>query len=1561
MYQVFYCEEFSDCALGDDKNPLRKKFNAIVKDLKENRHTNLGDVKLIKGDGGVKYFRAKLSDADRLLFTSIKYKKEGKEEDAFVILEVILNHEYNKSKFLKDKEKIKSIKIIEHNEDDKKIPDNIEIIDAPKIHWLGKFITFSAKQEDIVENAGGKYNLPLVVSGHAGSGKTSVALEKLRKIEEEGKILYITQSENLIKQLEELYKYEHWDEAAEELRTGDPERIDFLSVHEFLEKVTEEDVKGKKPIDRNVFHSWFKEECNKGKFKKYKKEGDKIFEEFTAVIAGGSLGREGGKEQYMKLGNRESIFPREEREKIYDLFEEYKKFIGEHSEYYDVSLIAHEYVEKADEVYDTVVVDEVQDLTRSTLKLILGSLKDDSKENFLLCGDVNQVIHPSFFSISRLKHFLSNIVERKEVGICVLEKNYRNSQQVIELANRILHFKNYCFASEDKIKPDKKETFFMKSDSNSKGTVVFINESEKQEEVGKKASRSVDWAVLALDDGSKEDVRRAFDTPLVFSMQEAKGLEFKNVILYKFGEVYNKLWNIVCPNKDKEEVERKVNEIRLSYGEENVNTSRTKDKEDESFERNKFYMNALYVAVTRAIDGVYIMDDKEQHNLLKVVVPGEEVNVVGTASIEEKESSLAEWRNMALDLINKGKIEQAVNIAKTRLLNEEEYVQEIINSLKAGGWDTEAEGISAKLQPSLGAEVSAEDASSKSPQKRSGGIVKSVTPTKKIKVDQNDGQSEIDNTTKHRMKRATAIDNKKVPNQKRARANQNERRDGGKGASISKQRHKQKEKLPKLKGGRKLTQIIRGDQEEEFEEKVKKSPDSVYQYGKEKLLDYALKQGSFKIAKYLIEQGASVHGDKEKNGSPLYLVLDCIVNCIVKGKIYGEDDLKVKERFDLCREIVQLIINKGFDVSNYKPQPGTTVLHHILETKENKDKVFPIFKLFVEGMASSGIDCKNNNLCTPLHIAAEQGFKDEAELLLKHRADINAKDIRGNTPLHSAIVSKCEGIIEVLLKNGADINANGIRHCTPLHVAVEQGYESIVELLLKHEKIDVNAKDEKGRTPLYFAVLEDYESIVELLLKHEKIDVNVRDNRGVTSLHVIAEKGNESIARLLLENKKIDVNVCAGERFGTALHKAAASGHKNIAALLLEHGADINAKPAGYCTPLCLATKKNCKDVVELLLSDANIDIYEDSFSEFLEKRKLNKTMQKLYDGKNKINREVFEAVQEAVQKKDEAGKKKIEKLLENGSGQFCPSFNYRTEEKTVITLNKDVLQLVFSYAAEKKIYVETVGSFLITDSKGEFLIGKDKVTKYSDMKGNTFLHLAAENNDSKMVEFLLKAGANVNARGLNDCTSLYIAAQEGNYDVVELLIGHEKIDVNARDLYDNSPLHVALNRGYSDIINLLLTDPNINVGREKVSSAKKKEDKAKILQKLNQDNKLFNLIKRAKKQADRSKIDELLGEIKELLELKSGSSFKPSLNYSPDGTDEGTTLKIALQTGNKKLLKLLYDYAEKNIGVDTEIFKQLRETVEQKEEFQLGSSLSGVSISRCMVGVLNKLCQTEK
>ncbi|WP_264331228.1 UvrD-helicase domain-containing protein [Wolbachia endosymbiont (group B) of Erebia ligea] len=429
MSIILFYKKFNDHDLGDDKSSLRKKFNEIIKDLKENNSTSQGNIKLIKGDGNIEYSRAKLSDSDRLLFTSIKIDNK----DAFIILEVILNHDYHKSKFLTNREKIKNIEIIDkNNEEVSNSVSTLEIEDAPQVSYLGKFITFSAKQKDIVKRVG-KFELPLVISGSAGSGKTSVALESLKKIKgkfEGGKILYITKSENLIKESKKLLEYEYYDETANEFKIAAPEEIDFLSLHEFLEKRAE-DIKGKKPINRSKFFSWFNEICKKDKFKEYKKDGDKIFEEFTAVIGGGDLLGKDGKDRYGKLGNRQSMFSVDERNKVYDFFKEYRKFIEKDSEYYDPNLVAYKCITEG--MYSAIVVDEVQDLTESTLSLILKSLKDESKDNFLLCGDINQVIHPSFFSLSKLKSFLCQnqcIRDQGSEVFYTLEKNYRNSEQV---------------------------------------------------------------------------------------------------------------------------------------------------------------------------------------------------------------------------------------------------------------------------------------------------------------------------------------------------------------------------------------------------------------------------------------------------------------------------------------------------------------------------------------------------------------------------------------------------------------------------------------------------------------------------------------------------------------------------------------------------------------------------------------------------------------------------------------------------------------------------------------------------------------------------------------------------------------------------------------------------------------------------------------------------------------------------------------------------------------------------------------------------------------------------
>ncbi|MGL9726525.1 MAG: 3'-5' exonuclease [Wolbachia sp.] len=180
-------------------------------------------------------------------------------------------------------------------------------------------------------------------------------------------------------------------------------------------------------------------------------------------------------------------------------------------------------------------------------------------------------------------------------------------------------------------------------------------------------SGSTNWAVSVLDDEEKENARKLFNTLLVFNIHEAKGLEFENVILYKFfsNKAYNEIWNRVCPGKDLKKIEEAIKKVHSSCQSGNVKILQLKDKEDKSSEKYKFYMNALYVGVSRAINGVYIVDDKEC-NLLKAIKPKKIVNV----DLKKEKSTPEEWKNMTLKLINKGNVKQAERI-KEKLKNEE--------------------------------------------------------------------------------------------------------------------------------------------------------------------------------------------------------------------------------------------------------------------------------------------------------------------------------------------------------------------------------------------------------------------------------------------------------------------------------------------------------------------------------------------------------------------------------------------------------------------------------------------------------------------------------------------------------------------------------------------------------------------------------------------------------------------------------------------------------------------------------------------------------------------------
>lgn len=1395
MYPVFYCDEFDELDLDNGGSPLRKKFDAIIKDLKENEHTSLGDIKLISGDGGVKYFRAKLSDSDRLLFTSIKYNNE----DAFVILEVILNHKYDKSKFLTNKEKIKNIKIIDQN--NKEVSDStgeVKIRDAPQVRWLDKFITFSAKQEDIVENAEG---LPLIVSGSAGSGKTSVALEKLRKIEEEfkeGKILYITQSESLIKKSKELYEYEYYDGAANKLRTGVSQRIEFLSVHEFIERVTKEDVEGKKPINRNAFFSWFNEKCKKKEFKEYAKDGEKIFEEFIAVIAGKCLGK---KEKYEQLGDRQSIFPRDKRSRIYGFFEKYRKFIEEDREYYDPNLIAHRCTEeeiRSNKVYDVVVVDEVQDLTESTLKLILKSLKDESKSNFLLCGDVNQVIYPSFFSLSKLKSFLYQNEYNKEPKVCILEKNYRSSKQVIELANRILHFKNHYFASEDQMTEDEKKAFFMESDTENPGNVGFIAKGDEQE-IAEKISESTNWAVLVLDDESKEDACKCFDPSFVFNIHEAKGLEFDNVILYKFTshKAYSDMWDIARQNEDKEEkVEDTIKKIRDSYDKKDVNTSRPKDKEDRSFEKYKFYIHALYVAVTCTVSNAYIIEGEKQCNLLKVVALGKEVNKVDTKDIKKEKFDPKKWKARALMLIDNGNMEQAKGkVIKLLEKGEKEYAQEIMDALEAKGHRVGAVANTVVQSPS-------DKARSVEGIRRK--VKKQLEVEKELIAAIKDGHTET----------AKKLIDEDV-NAKDLKEQTPLRLEG-------------KERVTKLKKeGKAFDKTIRGLKDEAVDNLMK-----------------SMKPGEFMSFKDDVIKGIYVE----------YCVLELFAMAIM-----SVFEPKVKER------------HTAFNNKNGRSLPGEEITNELTAIVAGKRRLMQCKKIrdgaknLVEGVFVNILELPDKKQVSRdkkyrLQLLQEK-FKNPIrsieENIMKQLKEL--VDDYSEEELDSRLDEICQALENNVAKLKKYINQEEQK------IKQEEVKASLLSLFPSKERVDLVARSQEclsERAPLKIHFnklvhkLEDCRKKVENLsqeqlsysefekLRDEAIDITGRFEKLLQTYGHIFKQSAKNRRKIGQKFDVVDLLLLPGigvdardEEGFTFLHVAAENGLKNIVDSFLQCGADVNDMSKKGITPLHLAAKNGHKDVVDLLL-----------------KREANVT----------------------------------------ASGSVTPlhvAAYHGHEEVVKALLNKGAD--INSKDNDGKIPLELAKNHPIVEN-------------ILNLTKQLFDHI--KENQVEKIRSCMNKGAIVNATSKGK-TPLHFAAEGGNKDIAGLLLDKDA-NVNAKTEEGFTSLALALEFGYSKIVDLLLADPNINVGYIQIGSLENGKNKEKIRQKFAQDANLFQKVKKSAEEKDENKVDALLKEIEELLESKTEYGFKPSLNYSPDGKDENTTIEIAIKAGGK-ILRLLKEQQE--------------------------------------------------
>ena len=164
-----------------------------------------------------------------------------------------------------------------------------------------------------------------------------------------------------------------------------------------------------------------------------------------------------------------------------------------------------------------------------------------------------------------------------------------------------------------------------------------------------------------------------------------------------------------------------------------------------------------------------------------------------------------------------------------------------------------------------------------------------------------------------------------------------------------------------------------------------------------------------------------------------------------------------------------------------------------------------------------------DQITTPLIIAARNGNLESVKILLRYKADIEARGtlkfrdgevVEGCTPLWAAAASGHLDVVKLLLERNADVDGRTLGDSTPLRAAAYAGRLDIVRCLVQHEA-DVNAPTKYGNTPLMLTCYYGYMKVATDLVIHGA-NLHLQDKTGDTCLHYAAGRGHVEVVSKLL-------------------------------------------------------------------------------------------------------------------------------------------------------------------------------------------------------------------------------------------------------------------------------------------------------------------------------------------------------------------------------------------------------------------------------------------------------------
>lgn len=434
-------------------------------------------------------------------------------------------------------------------------------------------------------------------------------------------------------------------------------------------------------------------------------------------------------------------------------------------------------------------------------------------------------------------------------------------------------------------------------------------------------------------------------------------------------------------------------------------------------------------------------------------------------------------------------------------------------------------------------------------------------------------------------------------------------------------------------------------------------------------------------------------------------------------------------------------------------------------------------------------------------------------------------------------------VLKKLLKKQA--NYDLIKKTCLLNVAIDAGHIKLVKLLLKSE---FWCQDEEGNSPLHYAANQSNINIGRLIIQYiAKNKINQKNKKGLTALHYACKVGNKNYVKLLKENGALKAIDMQDNKERLPLHYAAMHNVKLIELVLnknLVYERDIFFKQ-----PIMYAIEKGCYKVFITLKNHMRIlENLPDSEGNSL-----------LYLAVKGRNTDIIIDIVKSIRNvnKDQCnnnGDNPMHLAARIGDLKICTILleNHCTIDIANSQNNTPAhIAARYGHLDIIKLLVQKKNSLLgMVDINENTLLhiaafyGHIDIVKYLATKtnvnicnrnGDTPLHMAVrhgQNNISKfltfeeskkkkdkyfkIVEYLLKKGANVKITNKQGVEPIHIAFRTNSTKEVTLL-ERKGADINSKDQDGRTELFSAISKGDLEQVrslikqNIVLKDPDID------------------------------------------------------------------------------------------------------------------------------------------------------